>query len=304
MLVDRLLAGINKRQRMPLHQMDIRDARNAYADACVQLDVGAVEGVRTQVLSVVAPDALELRVTQPPAVDVTQVLVWVHGGGFCVGNAASTDLLCRWFSAHLQCAVVSVDYRLAPEHSVRQALDDVIAAITWAAREFPGARLDVLGDSAGAALALPAVAHCVSEAGVCVEGLVLCYPLAAPGAVTASRERYAQGHYLTMADVEWMHGLALLDECDALLQPLQRFHWPQGMPTSLVVLPHRDPLFDEGQALVHHLRATGCVVSELHMPDFIHGCLHMGGLFPQVRGMHEHIANFVRPPTGGEELNK
>jgi acetyl esterase len=293
-LVDRLLAGIEKRQRIPLHQMGLDAARKAYADACIQLDVGAVDGVLTQVHSIFSPDALHLRLSQPLDAEVKDVLVWVHGGGFCVGDAASTDALCRWFSVQLQCAVVAVDYRLAPEHSVPQALDDVVAAIAWAAREFPGARVSVLGDSAGAALALPAVAQCVDEARVCVSRLVLCYPLVMPGGMTASRKRYAKGHYLTMADVEWMHGLARLDEHGPLLQPLQRFHWPKGMPPALVVLPQRDPLFDEGLALARHLRQTGCSVSELHMPDFIHGCLHMGGMFPEVRTMHAHIADFIR----------
>ncbi len=288
--VDRLLAGIRKRQRVPLHAMPIEAARAGYDAATALLDLAPMPGIETRVHPLGLQGGAHLRVSLPAQQEpLRRVLLWVHGGGFCLGSARASDALCQWFAMRLGAAVVSVEYRLAPVYAVADALADVVAAIAWAGQRFPGLSIHVLGESAGASLALLAAARTDAAH---VRSLALCYPLVHANDSTASRERYAEGHYLTMADLAWMHEQAGLDCDDAVLAPLVGAGWPAAMPRVLLALAHRDPLFDEGQALALRMRHAGVAVSELHLPDLIHGCLHMGGLLPEVREMHDHIACF------------
>lgn len=292
--IDRLLAGIAKRAAPPLRALSLAVARETYRRAMQTLDIAVVPGVRTSQERIqAAENSVDLRISSPLEGDTSRHLVWVHGGGFCLGDAAATDAVCSWLALHTQTHVVSVDYRLAPEHPLPAALDDVITAIHWAVKRSRGAALALGGESAGATLALAAAAECIEQGHAGISRLALNYPMAG---LDVPRTQYAEGYFLAVEDLNWMLELAHTGQAPcARLNLLRRRSWPV-LPETLVVLAERDPLFEEGAELADRLRGSGTQVRELRCPDLIHGALHMGGAIPVVGQLHRFIAQWlVRP---------
>src|SRR5688500_17697127 len=141
--------------------------------------------------------------------DVLPVLVWYHGGGWVIGDLETADTTARDVANGSGCAVVSVDYRLAPEHPFPAALDDALAAVRWVARPDVVAemgvdpdRLAVSGDSAGGNLAA-VVAQQLRDAGPAIRFQLLVYPVTDLRMDTASYVDNAEGYFLTRATMEW-----------------------------------------------------------------------------------------------------
>ncbi len=232
---------------------------------------------------------LDLEVPGPPAVPVRlyraapdagaggrPVVVYLHGGGFVLGSVAASDGFCRRLAAAVDCVVVSVEYRLAPEDPFPAGLDDAVAAARWAADLAPEwgadpARLVLLGDSAGGGLAAAAAHRLVREEGPGLARLVLAYPVtsaADPQAPTPHGDRWP----LTDSDMTWFREQYVpdpsrRDDPDASLLLAD----PAGLPRTTVVLGGCDPLFAEGMAYAQRLWEGGVEV-DLHVyPGQVHG---------------------------------
>jgi acetyl esterase len=206
------------------------------------------------------------------------VLVFFHGGGWVVGNIESHDGMCRHLANRTEGAVVSVDYRMGPEHRFPAAVDDCVAATAWtadnaAALGIDPARLAVGGDSAGGNLAA-VVSLVVRDKGAPrIAYQVLIYPATDAAMRHESIARYAEGYVLTRATMRWFYEqyLASPEEAeDWRVSPLLAPDLSR-LPPAFVLTAGYDPLCDEGDAYVQRLAAAGVPVTHRRFPGQVHG---------------------------------
>ena len=210
------------------------------------------------------------------------LVVFFHGGGFVFGGLDGYyDALCRRISAEADCAVLAVDYRLAPEHKFPAAVDDGCTVIDWAAKNADdlGIRADrilLFGISAGGNIAAAAAMRRRDGGRSDICGQVLFYPvLDFHTPARPSYSEYADGYYLTRADMVWFWKQYLADDADAdnpHAAPMRAESFA-GLPPSLVVSAEYDPLRDEAEAYAARLRAAGVETTLKRCDGMIHGFL-------------------------------
>jgi acetyl esterase len=223
------------------------------------------------------------------------VLVYLHGGGFVIGDLDVYDEPCRLLCLHGGVHVLSVDYRLAPEHPFPAAVEDATAAYEWACAHAaqlgadPG-RVAVGGDSAGGNLA-GVIARDATDRPVMQ---LLIYPAADLDADHPSMELFAEGFFLTRAERDWYHGHYIGPEPvdDPRAAPLAGDL--RGAPPALVVTAAFDPLRDEGEKYAAALRDAGTDVLLRRVPGFIHGFVNMTGVSPACRAAVVELAGALR----------
>ncbi|RKT87165.1 acetyl esterase [Saccharopolyspora antimicrobica] len=209
------------------------------------------------------------------------VVVFCHGGGFVFCDLESHDGFCRELSARTESVVISVDYRLAPEHRAPAAAHDAYAALTWAAenaRELGGDpdRLLIAGDSAGGNLAASACLLARDAGGPGVAAQVLIYPALDPACDSASYRERGSGYGNTKAAMEWYWRQYL--PADGAVEPRYQVE-PlaadtfRGLPPAIVVTAGLDPLSDDGRAYAAALARDGVAVTHRHYPGLFHGFL-------------------------------
>jgi len=229
-------------------------------------------------------------------------LVYFHGGGFVFGNLETHDAVCRALAKESGAVVISVDYRLAPEHRFPAAVEDAHAATVWVAAHaqhlgIDAHRIAVGGDSAGANLATVAAIRCRDAAGPALAAQVLFYPLTDISSFeTTSHRELGEGYYLTRASMEWFNGHYLASselthhpEVSPLLaSDLSR------LPPTLVITAEFDPLRDEGEAYAKRLQQAGVPVTLTRYPGMIHGFVAMRGVLAGGRQAIQEAAQFTR----------
>ena len=205
-------------------------------------------------------------------------IVWFHGGGWVIGNLDSADYACRMVTNASGCKLISVDYRLAPEHKFPAAADDCFAATQWVAANaasigVDGARIAVGGDSAGGNLAAVVSQLAKVAGGPTILYQVLIYPVTDHGVDTASYADNAEGYLLTRDSMVWFWGHYLNSEADGAdlkASPLRAADLA-GLPPALVVTAEFDPLRDEGEAYAKRLKEAGVPVTQIRYEGQIHG---------------------------------
>lgn len=198
-------------------------------------------------------------------------IFYFHGGGWVFGTLDGFDPACRELADASGCEVLSVDYRLSPEHRFPAAHDDGRAAI--AALRDPALPLVVAGDSAGGNIAAGLALRARAESGPDITLQLLVYPAIEPDLTGASHELYGRGdHLISSADIGWFWDqFALADtRADPIAAPA-RAEDLTGLPTTIVVLAGCDPLHDEGLRYAERLRAAGVAVTLRDHPDMTHG---------------------------------
>lgn len=207
-------------------------------------------------------------------------LVYLHGGGFVVGDVDMVETICRAICRDARIAVVSVDYRLAPEHKFPAGLEDAIDVCRWIGREgaalgLAPRRLAVAGDSAGGNLAAVAAQALAPADDVAVRMQVLIYPVLD---LTMSQPSYVElgvGYPLTAEKMRWYASQYLADPAqarDPRASPLLARDLA-GLPPALVIVAGLDPLVDEGVAYARRLREAGVPTELVEVPDYPHGFL-------------------------------
>lgn len=241
---------------------------------------------------------LPLRVyaaTRPTGV----TLVHCHGGGWVTGDLAYSDELCRFLAAEAGCTVVGVDYRLAPEHPFPAALDDVLAAVRWAA-DLEGTRaVAVSGDSAGGNLAAAAVLRLRDAGGPVPSFQLLAYPALDREDAHPSYVDQADAFPVGAADMRWFldHYVPAARRDDPAVAPLRAADLT-GLPRTHVVTVGHDPLRDEGRAYASRLAGAGAVVSTTHHPALCHGFLRFTGASARARAARAELVGTVRALVG------
>ena len=243
-----------------------------------------------------------VRVYRDSAAAASPVLVWFHGGGHVIGSLDTHDPIARNLCREAGCTVVSVDYRMGPEHPFPAAVDDCFAAVRWLAghgREIgadPG-RIALGGDSAGGNLAAVAALLARDEGGPPVRHQLLVYPVADYRCRGASYERYAHGYgTLEAQSMRWFQrhylgGPAAADDWRA--SPLLASDHA-GLPPALVITAERDVLHDEGVAYAERLAAAGTACEHVDYPGMIHGFFGLLGIADAAAQAHAHAARALR----------
>jgi len=212
------------------------------------------------------------------------LLMYFHGGGWVIGDIDTHDNLCRSLASAADCTVISVDYRLAPEHKFPAAVDDCWAATTWVADHAadlgvdPG-RIAVGGDSAGGNLATVVSRLAASNGAPKIVYQVLLYPTVDLGFTHDSFKRVGTGYNLTLAAMQWFRDLYLRDPRDVAdwrASPLRADDLSK-LPPAFVATAGYDPLCDEGEAYAKLLQQSGVPVTFRHLSGQMHAFATMSG---------------------------
>ncbi len=262
----------------PVEQLPLAEARAVRSE---MIEAGGPEQpvAEVQNRSVPGPAGpIGVRVYRPVKNETLPVLVFFHGGGFVICNLDTHDRLCRSLANASGCAVVSVDYRLAPENKYPAAVNDAYAATQYVAEhaaEFgidPN-RIAVGGDSAGGNLATVVALLSRDRGGPRLKFQLLIYPLVDFEDNSPSMRQFGQGDYfLTIAGMEWFKTsyLASADQArEPSASPINATDF-RGLPPALVITAGYDPLRDQGEAYARKLQAAGVPVELKRYEGMIH----------------------------------
>jgi len=287
--------------RPPLHTLPPAEAKAAYEKGAGVLEVPKPQLARVEDFTLPARDghALPARLYAPSNA-VLPVLLFFHGGGFTVGSIATHDILCRVLSEKSGCAVVSLDYRLAPEHKFPTASDDAWDAFEHLAKNgekwgLDGKRLAVGGDSAGGTLAA-VCAVLARDAGIPLALQMLFYPGTAAHQDTPSHKKYAEGPLLGEALISYFFDLYVnssADRDDWRFAPLNAED-VEGVAPAWIGLAEYDPVVDEGIAYADKLRAAGVPVDLEIYRGVIHEFVKMGRAIPEALQAHADAARALK----------
>jgi acetyl esterase len=275
----------------PTHQLSVSEARRALVArrALTSGQAEPIARVEERMIPGLAGD-LRLRVYAPVASGRLPVLVYFHGGGWVIGSLDTHDSICRGLANAAGCLLVSVDYRLAPEHKFPAAAEDAYAATVWVADnatmlEADGARLAIGGDSAGGNLAAVVALMARDRAGPAITHQLLLYPVTDYSFDTLSYRENADGYGLSRDDMVWFwrHYLSVEAEGEHPYASPLKTDDLSGLPPVLVITAEFDPLRDEGQAYAARLGAAGVRVASTCYPGTIHGFLAMAAVLDQGR---------------------
>ena len=232
-------------------------------------------------------------------VDPTNLVVFFHGGGWVIGSIESHEEVCRKLANSCAAVVVSVDYRLAPESVCPAAVDDCMAALTWAVgcREAWGVRgiTAVCGDSAGGNLAAVVAQQALATGVGPVDYQVLLYPVTDANFDTPSYLEFAEGHGLEREAMRWFwqQYMGRQDPSQPVASPL-RAKSLAGLPSAYVVTAEYDTLRDEGDAYAVAMEDAGVSVMRECVPGVLHGFLMHGDRFAAVDEVVLRVGQQVR----------
>ena len=292
-----VLERMARLRQQPMHAMSPQAARANYESAADVLEIPRRTLARVEDLVVPARDGATLpaRLYQADA-SARGVLLFFHGGGFTVGSIGTHDILCRELAALADCTVLSLGYRLAPEHRFPTAVDDCRDALQWlfdarAQLGVAGAPIAVGGDSAGGTLAAVSAIQ-ARDAGLPLALQLMFYPGTTSRDESASRRRYGHGLVLEPALIEYFFG--------HYISPAQREDWRfapanaddvEGVAPAWVGLAECDPMFDDGIAYADKLRAAGVAVALEVWRGVTHEFIKMGRTIPEARQAHAAAAH-------------
>lgn len=283
----------------PLHALSVENARkvNLSAMAATPEEVWKVEDRH-----VPGPaGAIPVRIYSPRSEAALPVIVYYHGGGWVVGDLESADVLCRQLANGTNSIVVSVDYRLAPEHKFPAAPEDAYAAAVWVAKHAAalGAdanRMAVAGDSAGGNLAAVVSLMARDRGFPFIRFQLLVNPVTHYSFETESYRSNAEGYGLTTNTMKWFWNHYLSNEQDGqhpYASPMLAADLG-GLPPALVLTAEFDPLCDEGEVYADRLREAGVPVEAKRYAGMVHGFILQTGAYDQGRKAVEHAVCALR----------
>jgi acetyl esterase/lipase len=283
---------------------ELQAMRGEYLETAVRLG-GALEPVeRIEDVVIARPGnepSLPARAYWPTGLEAVGALVWLHGGGWCVGDLDGFDRVCRSLCNAAGSVVVSVDYRLAPEHPYPAAVADADLAVAWTIRHgaeqlgFDPARVAIGGDSAGGNLATVAALHAPGA----LRAQLLVYPVLDAAMDTGSYREFADFTLLTREAMEWCWTTYLggsLDDGRAAEPDASPLHARDlsAVPPAYIAVAGHDVLRDEGVAYARALEAAGVPVTLREYEDMTHGFIRWGGVVDRTRELISELGEHAR----------
>ena len=250
--------------------------------------------------------ALAYRLYVPAGAErATPGFVFFHGGGLVAGSIETHDRIAAALAHATGCRLVSVDYRLAPEHQFPAAVEDAIAATEWVARQAASLGIDVErlvvgGDSAGATLAAIVCQEALQNAGLSIVAQCLICPVLDFEETSPSRAEFAENHLIDRVTIEADLADYLpegMDTADPRISPLRATRLT-GLPLAIIHTAEFDPMRDEGNAYARKLLAAGVNVEHVCHDGMIHNFHAMGAVLPQARLVLSQIGEQVRRAVG------
>jgi acetyl esterase len=298
MLLDRVRAYPST----PINRGTPDQARRSHAGSVAWVSAPA-EPV-AEVHERVAPTGVPVRLYVPERHDRAGTLLFFHGGGWVVGTLDTFDATCRTLANRSGMTVVSVDYRLAPEHRYPAALDDCLGVAEWVAGGGLSPLADagplvVAGDSAGGNLAAAVTIRARDLRAPVIAAQVLIYPITDATMSSVSYREFGDSYYLSAADMAWywhMYLDVLPDKLDGGFSPL---HEPNlsGLPPALLLTAECDPLRDEGEAYARRLQQDGVGVVLRRAEGMVHGFIRFTAVCDSADGALSSIGDYVRSVT-------
>ena len=300
----RALLEANEAEGAPaMETLSPAEARQAVIDALKAVAGQSEEIGRVEDFRIPHPEhPIPIRIFTPTGDGPFPSLVYFHGGGWVVCDLDTHDAVCRAIARRAGAVVVAVDYRLSPEYKFPAAVEDCYTATEWVAANAASLAVDprriaVGGDSAGGNLSAVMCLKSRDEGGPMLALQVLVYPVTNLASFdTPSYREFAEGYYLTRAEMEWFRGHYLARTEDAqspyaspLLAPDLR-----GLPPALVITAECDTLRDEGEAYAKRLAEAGVEVACTRYGGMIHPFFSLGAAFSQGRRAIEQVAAAVR----------
>jgi acetyl esterase len=281
------------------------EARDYYMQARSVMNPEPPELKSAEPLAIPAPHGtIPARIYTPKTLrtkgGLAPCLVFFHGGGWVIGNLETHDVVCRKLAHEGELIVISVDYRLAPEHKFPAAVDDAITATGWIAANasklgIDAARLTVGGDSAGGNLAAVVSLHARDHGGPKIAGQVLVYPATEMARTHPSHREPETSILLTHSVIGWFknHYMGDADISDWRASPARAKTFA-GLPPAYVLTAGADPLRDEGDEYAARLKEAGVPVAYKHFPGQFHGFFTMGKLLKQADVAVSGIATWLK----------
>jgi len=279
--VAEFLKAVNARPEIDLQSLPLEQALQLMRGSSLTTATGTSPGIEIQPMTIQGPNGpIPIRLYVPDRAGACPVIVNIHGGGFVSGSLNMDNHRCTMLAGQLQAVVVSVDYRLAPEHRFPAALEDCHAALSWAVsgkggKGFDVTRVAVLGSSSGGNLAACAALLSRDRGGPSIVAQVLIYPVCDDDFDRDSYLSYRSGYFLTRDHMRWY--------IDQYKNPSTRlapgYYMPlkavnlQGLPPALVITAQFDPLLDEARLYAARLSEQGVRVVHRNYEDTIHGFL-------------------------------
>ncbi|PWW02411.1 acetyl esterase [Paenibacillus cellulosilyticus] len=283
----------------PLHALAVEDARKINLSAMAEQPE---EVWRIDNRIIAGPiGSIPVRIYTPRSEALLPVIVYYHGGGWMVGNLDAADVLCRRLANGVNSIVVSVDYRLAPEHKFPAATEDCYAALVWvsehaAALGADADRIAVGGDSSGGNLAAVVSLMARDKGFPSVKFQLLFNPVTHYSFDTDSYIENAEGYGLTTNTMRWFWNHYLVKETDGQNPYASPLLAPDlsGLPPALVITAEFDPLRDDGEAYAEKLKAAGVPVEAKRYAGMVHGFMLQTGAYDQGRKAEEQAINALR----------
>ncbi len=301
-----LVERIAKAPHPPMHTLTAQQAKDLHHKSIGVLDVPRPALARVEDVQIPARDGhrLRARLVAPSQQPDLPVLLYTHGGGFTIGSIESHDTFCRVLAQQSGAAVLSLDYRLAPEWRFPTAVHDAWDALHWLAGEGGAAlgldttRIAVGGDSAGGTLAAVSALHARDE-GLKLALQLLIYPGTTDHQDTDSHALFEHGPVLDKVLIDWFfhHYIDAVDRSDWRFAPLKSAD-AEGVAPAWVGLAECDPLVDEGIQYADKLRAAGVPVKLEIYRGVIHGFITMGRAIAEARQLHADAAAALRLAFG------
>jgi acetyl esterase len=292
--------------RPPYESVSPAEAREFYLQARFASNPEPPQLKSVEPLAIPSPaGSIPARVYTPTKLkklnDLAPCLVFFHGGGWVIGNLDSHDVACRKLADEGQLIVISVDYRLAPEHKFPAAVDDAVAATKWIAGNakqlgVDASRLLVGGDSAGGNLAAVVAISARDGGGPAIAGQVLIYPAVDFAMTHPSHSEPETSILLTHSVIKWFRDHYLnsaADGQDWRASPA-RTKTLAGLPPAYVLTAGADPLRDEGDEYAEQLKRAGVAVTYRTFPGQFHGFFTMGKLLQQANVAASEIGAWLR----------
>ncbi|RFB81003.1 alpha/beta hydrolase [Methylovirgula sp. 4M-Z18] len=272
----------------------IAEQRRLYDAYAAHMTPPRPPGVTSQDRHLALPGrSIDVRLTRDAASGAKGVIVYLHGGGFVLGGLDSHEIVTAHLAARTGATVVTVDYRLAPEHTFPAAFEDARDAVQWVRAEWPQRKIVAIGDSAGGNLCTAVATHLRDTGAKQLDGMVLFYPTLAPDPMPPACDDHAQAPMLTLADVLWYKEAYLSGAAPTpYSSPLLATRY-DGLPPTLLLPVEIDPLRDDATTLHARIKAAGGTSELVVGKGLLHGALRALGRSPGIDALMQRAVDFA-----------